>query len=108
MVSTPASESVTQNPGTARQQAMVGEWWRLGIVEPRDLPAIPGLPSRVHVEIPTPDDDPANDPTLAMVTAVEAIGSTPSAARPSAFARAAQPTQRAFPPPRFHYRRNQV
>jgi hypothetical protein len=99
---------IHQQQGQTRQQAMVSEWWRLGIIEPRDLPAIPGLPSRVHVEIPTKADGPANDPTLALVTAVEAIGSVAPAAEPATLAEAAQSTRRPLPPPRFHYRRHQA
>jgi L-Lysine epsilon oxidase N-terminal/L-lysine epsilon oxidase C-terminal domain len=99
---------IHEQPDQSRRDAMLSEWWRLGIVEPRDLPAIPGLPSRVHVEVPTPRDGPADDPTLAMVMAVEDIGNAPPEATADTFEKAADTTHRAFPPPRFHYRRHQV
>jgi hypothetical protein len=90
---------IKKHPGQTRPQAMITEWWRLGVVEPIAPPAQAGLGNLLHVEIPTEDDDPKNDPTFALVAEVEQL---PTAAMPRE--QAAQLRERRKPlymPPRI-------
>jgi hypothetical protein len=84
--------------GYARAQAMIVQWPNLGIVEPVEPPK--GYEGAFHVEVP-PFDLPEDDPTLALVAAVEELSGQAGALEVS-------PTEKTYKPPRIHYRRGEV
>jgi hypothetical protein len=93
-------------PGQTRPQAMIDQWWNLGVIEPAEPP--PGFMDALHVEV-APLDPPEDDPTLTLITAVEQLPGKGPAALPAAAAVAAvSPSEKRFKPPRIHYRRGEV
>jgi hypothetical protein len=92
--------------GYARAQAMIVQWPNLGIIEPANPPL--GYDGAFHVEI-SPFDPPEDDPTLALINAVEQLSG--EAAAPLAVAPAAEGpslSDKRFKPARIHYRRGEV
>lgn len=85
-------------------QAMITQWPTLGIVEPVAPP--PGFEGTFHVEM-TPTDPPAEDPTAALLAAVERLAEVGREAEAEAEPEAASARKR-FKPPRIHRRRGDV
>jgi L-Lysine epsilon oxidase N-terminal/L-lysine epsilon oxidase C-terminal domain len=90
--------------GYARAQAMITQWPVLGIVEPVEPPS--GYEGMFHVEI-APQDAPKDDPTVALIAAVEKLAGQP-AVQTSEPSIAPRPVSESFKPPRIHYRRGEV
>jgi hypothetical protein len=93
-----------------RAQAMVDQWWRLGVIEPVEAPVGLGIDGPIHVEIPTEDDQPQHDPTYALIESVERLGQQQIALMKGFAAAAAPPppSSRTFKPPRIHYGRGEA
>jgi hypothetical protein len=81
---------------------MITQWPTLGIVEPVEPP--PGFEGTFHVEM-TPTDPPAEDPTAALLAAVERLAEVGREAEPEPEAVSAR---KRFKPPRIHRRRGDV
>ncbi len=99
------------DPGDkTRAQAMVDQWWRLGMIEPVAAPKGLGIDGPIHVEIPTEDDQPQHDPTYALIESVERLNQQQAAARKGIAAAPPQPppSSRTFKRPRIHYGRGQA
>jgi hypothetical protein len=96
---------IQRRSGQTRAQAMVEQWWRLGIVEPVEASAEHGFGGVLHIEIPTADDQPQHDPTLALITSVEQLpGQQPAELERLAAAPPLKPpSSKTFKRPRIHY-----
>jgi hypothetical protein len=90
-------------------QAMIKQWWRLGVIEPVDVPAGSAVEGPLHVEMPTSDDQAADDPTLTLIAALEHLAVPPDGSTQRMAEIALQPpSSRTFKRPRLHYRRGEV
>ena len=93
------------NSGYARAQAMISQWPNLGIIEPANPPQ--GYAGAFHVEM-APLDQPKDDPTVALIAAVEKLDERSKAVATKLTAEAPSPAERKFKPARIHYRRGEV
>jgi hypothetical protein len=91
--------------GQTRAQAMIDQWPKLGIIEPVDPPQ--GYAGAFHVEM-APGDQPKDDPTVALIAAVEKLGDRSQAVGTKLAAEAPSPAGRKFKPARIRYRRGEV
>jgi hypothetical protein len=94
--------------GRTRPHAMVSEWWRQGVVEPRDLTASDGLPARVHVEMPTARDGPEQDPTFALSALADRLDRRDRSLMTASLDGGSELDKRPFEQPRIRYRRDQA
>jgi hypothetical protein len=93
--------SLNTRGGLTNATAMIAQWPHLGLIEPVEPPH--GYTAPFHVEI-SPHDPPGEDPTLALMTEVEALPGTTAASLRAA----ASTTVKTFRPARIHYRRGEV
>lgn len=91
--------------GFRRAQAMIAQWPNLGIIEPAEAPQ--GYAGVFHVEV-SPLDPPEEDPTLALMAAVEQLSGQAAALAAAPAASGPAPAGKRFKPPRIHYRRGEV
>lgn len=91
--------------GFRRAQAMITQWPNLGIIEPVEPPQ--GYAGAFHVEM-APLDQPKDDPTVALIAAVEKLDERAEAVATKLAAEAPSPAERKFKPARIHYRRGEV
>jgi hypothetical protein len=96
--------------GKTRPQAMIEQWWRLGLVEPLKAPEKLGFGDLLHVEIPKDEDQLKDDPTLALIECVEELGVESWALNVEH--RTISPShprlQKVFKRPRIHYGRGDI
>jgi len=97
--------SLKPSSGYARAQAMIVQWPNLGIIEPVEPPQ--GYEGVFHVEV-SPCDSPEDDPTFALVAAVEQLSEPTGAPKTAPVATSCSPTKKRFKRPRIHYRRGEV
>lgn len=95
--------------GLTTAQAMINQWWLLGMIEPVQVPKELGLGDTLHVEF-SAADKPQDDPTLALMRSVEhlrkqQVAQTKGLALPMP---PPPPSSRKFKRPRIHYGRGEV
>jgi hypothetical protein len=91
---------LSPSSGYGRAQAMIVQWPNLGIIEPSNPPQ--GHEGAFHVEV-SPYDAPEDDPTIALITAVEELsGETIAPIDGASAARGPSLTNKRVKPARIH------
>jgi hypothetical protein len=97
--------SLEPSSGYARAQAMIAQWPNLGIVEP--VKPAQGYTEVFHVEA-APLDPLEDDPTFALIAAIEDLFERSEPLEAKQVATGSSPPEKRFKPARIHYRRGEV